>query len=229
MDAARTAQLRRRVSDSFSPGAPINQQALFAGRVPQLRTVFEAIGQRGQHAMIYGERGVGKTSIANTVGVIVQTVPLQTCRINCDSADSYTSIWRKVFREIVVSFPQTKIGFGRTKELTTSNLSSVIGDTIGPDDIRQTLAGLDAPIVMVLDEIDQIANRSVTKMLAETVKALSDHSVRSTIILVGVADNVSDLIAEHQSIERCLVQVPMPRMSRAELGEILAKGFGMPR
>lgn len=45
------------------------------------------------------------------------------------------------------------------------------------------------------------------------------------MLIVGVAESVSELIAEHESIERALVQVQMPRMSGEELGEILDKGM----
>lgn len=40
-------------------------------------------------------------------------------------------------------------------------------------------------------------------------------------MLVGVADTVEDLIEEHASIDRALVQVLMPRMSTSELEEIV--------
>jgi hypothetical protein len=45
-----------------------------------------------------------------------------------------------------------------------------------------------------------------------TIKTLSDNasSIKTTLILVGVADSVDELIGEHQSIERAIKQVPMP-------------------
>jgi len=49
----------------FKPTAPINREDLFAGRQPQTRDVVDAVNQQGQHAVLYGERGVGKTSLAN--------------------------------------------------------------------------------------------------------------------------------------------------------------------
>jgi len=42
---------------------------------------------------------------------------------------------------------------------------------------------------------------------------------------VGVADTVSQLISEHESVERNLVQVKMPRMSDQEIGQIIAEGL----
>ena len=61
--------------------------------------------------------------------------------------------------------------------------------------------------------------------MADTIKNLSDFSVDATILLIGVADSVDELVSEHQSIERALVQVPLPRMSNNEIGEIITKGI----
>ena len=44
----------------------------------------------------------------------------------------------------------------------------------------------------------------VQRLFADLIKTLSDQLVRATVVLVGVADNVSDLVAEHESIEGAL-------------------------
>ena len=77
---------------------------------------------------------------------------------------------------------------------------------------------------MILDEFDRLTNETARRAVADTIKALSDHAVPATIVVVGVADTVSELIAEHESIHRALSQIPMPRMGNAELYEILDKG-----
>jgi hypothetical protein len=61
--------------------------------------------------------------------------------------------------------------------------------------------------------------------MADTIKTLSDNAIKTTLILVGVADSVDQLIGEHQSIERAIKQVPMPRMSKAELIQIVDNGL----
>jgi hypothetical protein len=65
----------------------------------------------------------------------------------------------------------------------------------------------------------------VTTLLADTIKTLSDNAIKTTLILVGVADAVDELIGEHPSIERPLKQIHMQRMSKAELLEIVDKGL----
>jgi hypothetical protein len=61
--------------------------------------------------------------------------------------------------------------------------------------------------------------------MADTIKTLSDTLVPATIVIIGVADTIHELIAEHESVQRALIQVQMPRMRRAELAEILKRGF----
>ena len=54
----------RLVGEVFRPAAPIDRRSLFSGRFEQIGELFAIVGQPGQHAVIYGERGVGKTSLA---------------------------------------------------------------------------------------------------------------------------------------------------------------------
>ena len=57
-----------RVAQAFTPSAPIDDLELFAGRLQQVQVVVNAVVQKGQHVALYGERGVGKTSLANILG-----------------------------------------------------------------------------------------------------------------------------------------------------------------
>jgi len=61
----------------FTPNTPIDQRALFAGRGDQIRRIIDAVNQAGQHAILFGERGVGKTSLANVISQF-QVTPVST-------------------------------------------------------------------------------------------------------------------------------------------------------
>jgi hypothetical protein len=50
----------RLIHEAFTPTAPIKSRDLFAGRKVQVDKVVRAVLQRGEHAILYGERGVGK-------------------------------------------------------------------------------------------------------------------------------------------------------------------------
>ncbi len=193
------------VAEVFTPGAPIDSLALFAGRWEQIKDVLTAVAQRGQHIVLFGERGVGKTSLANIVDEFLaqrgQGV-LNAVRVNCDTADDFETIWRKVFREL--------------------ELENVEFDS--PDDIRYILRKAPERTLIVIDELDRVGDQDALLLLSDTVKSLSDHSSPATLMLVGVADSVDELVSDHRSIERALVQVQMPRMTLDELMEAIDKG-----
>jgi hypothetical protein len=105
--------------------------------------------------------------------------------------------------------------------------SALLADDATPHDVRRGLAALAGGrrAAIFIDEFDRLASNDDRLLFADTIKTLSDELPHATVVLVGVADDVEQLIAEHQSIERALVQIHMPRMSHAELSEIVTGGI----
>ncbi|AOI93088.1 ATP-binding protein [Burkholderia pseudomultivorans] len=226
MDVAERFERIQKVGSVFTPSAPIDQKSLFAGRIEQLHEVVSAVSQRGQHVVMFGERGVGKTSLATVISRIFQgtTNTLPSGTINCDPTTTFSSLWHKVFREIPVPTVGRGVGFTAETQIGAANLAQFLPPVVTPDDVRHLLQRIPRTVI-VIDEVDRIQDKETTTLLADTIKNLSDHSVESTLILVGVADSVDALIAEHQSVERALVQVRMPRMGIAEIKEIIDNGL----
>lgn len=212
----------------FTPGSPVSNRELFAGRMAQMVSIMEAVSQRGYHAVLYGERGVGKTSLANILIPAMQSQGYLVTRVNCDAGDSYSSLWRKVFSEISYNSKTQSIGFLAGSTLTSTPIVAGLPEVITPDDVRRTLISLSqqAPIMVVLDEYDRVSrDNNTATLVSDTIKALSDFGVNSSILLIGVAESVGELVSGHLSIERALVQVPMPRMSSDEIMAILLNGL----
>jgi len=229
-EAQNYTQLALEAGRVFSPTAPIDEHELFAGRIEQLRSVIDAVSQRGQHAIIFGERGVGKTSLANVLSEVLQSSGEQVVapRVNCDGSDSFSSLWRKIFSEIELTKEVRGIGFGAQQGFVTENLAATLPNQITPDVIRRVLTALGkgAVLIVIIDEFDRLPNGNTSALFSDAVKTLSDHSVPATMVLVGVADSVDELIEQHESIERALVQIHMPRMSNGELHQIIENGLG---
>jgi Cdc6-like AAA superfamily ATPase len=222
-------QLDLDVTRAFRPAAPIDKETLFAGRTEQIRRVVDAINQPGQHAIVFGERGVGKTSLVNVLAtrILVRGAALIAPHVNCDSGDDHSSLWRKVFSEIELIGKPKQLGFSWSGSTETTSPIDTIPEKLSSDDVRKALSQISqvAFTIVIIDEFDRISEETVRRMFADTIKALSDHATHATIIVVGVSDSVDGLIKEHQSIERALVQVHMPRMDKGELDEIITKGL----
>jgi Cdc6-like AAA superfamily ATPase len=188
----------------------------------------DAVNQRGQHAIVFGERGVGKTSLSFVIATKIRKpgTDILTPRVNCDSADNFTTLWRKVFSAVDLIKEKPSIGFQMTIFQESTKAADVLPNPCGPDDVRRllTIISDSALVVIVFDEFDRLTDETARRAMADTIKVLSDNSVPVTLVLVGVADSVDSLIAEHQSIERAMVQIPMPRMSQPECVRLLKKG-----
>lgn len=124
-----------------------------------------------------------------------------------------------------ISKKQTSLGFQEQQSVKPIKLEAAIDDSCGPEDVRFILEQLGGQTVIIIDEIDRIRDQETKTKLADTIKTLSDHVVQATLILVGVADSVEQIIAEHRSVERALVQVRLPRMSDNEVYETVDKGL----
>jgi Cdc6-like AAA superfamily ATPase len=221
LTSQRAFELSLEVGRVFTPSAPIDDRDLFAGRTEQVRKVLDAVNQKGQHAIIFGDRGVGKTSLANVLASFIPPGYMVTRRINCDKGDSYNSVWRKVFEEFQRSEVATVAGFGGVGHPPRVDASAEI---ISPDVVRRQLEfwSKNALPILIIDEFDRI-DESYRSIFADTIKSLSDNAVGATVILVAVADSVDQLITEHESIQRALVQIKMPRMSLDEIQQIVNK------
>jgi hypothetical protein len=210
----------------FTPGAPINEKDLFAGRVEQVAKIVDAVSQRGYHAILYGERGVGKTSLSNMISAfLARRQAYIISRTNCDISDSFSTLWSKALNDSEAARRQFQVGFSAHQTLPTSGFAN---NAMTPDSVRRALQDLSgtSSLIIIFDEFDRIKNADLITAMADTIKALSDYSVNATILIIGVADSVDELIREHQSIERALIQIPMPRMSDDEIRAIIENGLG---
>ena len=221
--------LPEEVREVFSPTAPTTRRDSFAGRREQLAQILDVVAQRGQHAVVYGERGVGKTSLAAVATGGLGERRTIALRVNCDGSDNFVSIWRKVLREAQLARPLPPVVGIRESfsEATTSAVSLLAATHVTVDVVRQALQVLShpAPIVIVLDEFDRLEHARAKTLFADTIKALSDHIVLATVVVVGVAETPGTLLGEHRSIERGLRAIHVPRMLPAELMDIVRLGL----
>ena len=225
-------QSKARARELFSPRTPIGTSKLFSGRYNQILKLNSVIAQAGAHAIIYGERGVGKTSLANIAPIafhIESKTPLERItapRINCDGTDTYDALWRKVFSKIQVSGDGGPMGFlpdPKARDVH-SLLNGIACELFTPGEVLNVLAsvGSGCHLVITLDEFDRLPAGDVQRLMADTIKTLSDNKIQATLIIVGVGDSVGKLVEGHESVGRHLVEVPLPRMSREELEKIVS-------
>jgi len=192
---------------AFTPSAPVVSLDHFTGRERQILKATGGIAQPGRHVVVYGERGVGKTSLSNVLldatRRIEKNLVGQSVRINCTEGTTFGSLWAEAVA-----------GLGLEPDESWNYTNPT------PEIIRRTLEKIIPPSVIVIDEYDRLEDDTAISLMADTIKTLSDNLVRSKIVLVGVADTIDELVGEHESVRRALEQVLIPRMAFDEVAEI---------
>lgn len=206
--------LRLEIENYFTPGRPVQERDLILGRIEQIQRLCDCARMPGRHAIMYGERGVGKSSIGNTFHYFISgdNRKVQHVRVQAIAADDFSSLWLKVFK---------RLSDGHGARIA----DRYEGKRIIPDDVLLELENFSAtslPII-VIDELDRLTDATSKVMMSDTIKMISDEVLPATIVCIGVADAVDTLIVNHQSTERALIQIEMPRMVGREIRDIIQR------
>ena len=233
---------RSRVRDVFTPHKPIHSIELFFGRTLEVRSLIEHLNTPGQHALLFGDRGVGKSSLANIASDLLlrKLASGKFFKKRCDSTDCFRTVFAEPLAHVgvklqIVESERRKAeggkadvgipGFGGGVHTTTETKSKERGlssELDSPSWVASKLARLDG--LLLVDELDAIRDTSDRHKIAELIKQLSDEGSPFKILLVGIADTGADLTDGHQSVERCLRETRLGRMSDSELRQIIDKG-----
>jgi uncharacterized protein len=208
---------------AFKPHAAIENPDDFLGRANEISRVQMAIKQTGLHVVIYGERGAGKTSLAN-----VCTVNINRLRIFCSSSSTFDELCKSVVLRYIENLRETghsvdDIVFeGSTGRVqfrgTTFNTANLNGDAL------HHILPKDVKLVIIFDELDRLEDSSVLERLAELSKMFSTLHTNVTLVFIGVASSVDDLLAGHASNIRNFQQVLLGQMPPNELSGIITRG-----
>jgi hypothetical protein len=221
------------LKDIFRPSTPTIDVELFQGRQRELDAVIAGLQDVGQHVVIYGDRGVGKTSlsyIAKGVFLSIDGLTSLVVRVQCSKHASFDAIWRAFhsrFREEAELLSPDVVQ-------TLTPLMYKLEELLAFDDIPLTVSRVsealrrisrELRLLVVIDEFDRIGGQGASEPFADLIKSLADDLTKTTIIVVGVAADVGGLIEGHESIRRNIKQVEMPRMSQKEIRDIVNRGY----
>lgn len=204
--------LRAAAQNIFKPKSPIDDDNLFAGRLSQINDILDAVYESGAHAVIFGERGVGKTSLAGIVEKRISKIlsNLQVHKVSCGTGDDFYRMWGNAFNDF---------------EAGEQRPGDYFAERNNPYEVYNALSDLDQSEynIFIFDEFDRVQDEQTLHMMGDLIKHFSNNPINITIIIVGVGETLMDLFAGHQSISRCTTPIKMPRMSYPELEEILSE------
>lgn len=225
----------------FTPHQPIQDVNFLFGRQKEVQAMIEALRTPGQHAAIYGLRGVGKSSLANVSEKLVLSILTggKSYVKRCSRSDNFESIF---------GLPLTKLGYkpvavqeiqelkskgnaglkipiveaGVASERTHQSKIERTREVLSPSIVADYLS--DKVGIFVIDEADALVHSDDKSKIAEVVKLLSDSGSEFKIMVVGIAETCTELFAAHPSIQRCLKEIKLNRMGDDEIRLIVEGG-----
>lgn len=213
------------INEIFTPSSPVESMEFFSGRKSELNEIRETVLEKGQHAVMFGPRGAGKTSLANMTKYFYDN--LMVIKITCNRNDNFKSIWERALRKIIFLTESNEVGFKPSSRQELSPIYTPELDKITPTEIESILTELNIGILFIFDEFDSIKGKETKTQMADMIKLFSDNLPFITVLIVGISQSVDKLIGEHHSIERCIRQIELPLMSNIESEELIKYNLGL--
>ena len=223
---------------NVSPTSPIQSEEHLFGRAAQLEVVQQALYAPGRSIFIYGDRGVGKTSLAQTAAFSHQSATHDPIFLVCEPTTTFAGLMNSGLAAMRNDKPKpssstslnAKVGFkfitveaGGKRESGQSDKRDPLIDlndfitallTIGEEHSGQS-------IVIVIDEFDRIKDEQERTRFADFIKQIGDQVLPFHFIFCGVADSVQKLLGAHASCYRYLEQINLSNLSYDARYEII--------
>lgn len=224
-DAPALARARLALRDTLGASQPVTSRDRFSGRHDSLAQLIAAIEQQRVHVVIYGERGIGKTSLAHVFADTARDARYIVLYGSCGTDGRFDEIFRAFAAKIPMLFHRSVLPTTVAVEQALNFDSLLPAGAFGPREVSDLFADVvGTRVILILDEYDRITNPNFRRDVAELIKNLSDRAARVQLVITGVASNLDELIGFAPSIRRNIVGLPMRPLDLAEVTEILQLG-----
>lgn len=225
------------LANSLAPARAISNPQQLRGRHKLLRVIDRAFNSPGKHVFIYGDRGVGKTSLAQSAAVIHQSSDARPILIACDQFSNFYKMVAAMAQhalppaEVIERHTRQRGGGFRIPGLSGEVQQGMQRGIIPPiESLNEAVVVLryvaqlhsESPVIIV-DEFDQITEKDDRKRFADLIKQVSDQEIGIRFIFCGIGTSMDELIGEHLSTDRYLMPIAVERLMHDALWLILTE------
>lgn len=231
-------KMKRILRSNLSPSDTIKTPERLFGREKNLREIDRAMNSPGRQIFIYGDRGVGKSSLAITAANIHNSSDFPPIILRCTSDIGFYSLIKSLGDAVVSSrdkfeggqksgnFSVNVLGVGASFSRGQKNVSipmpENLNDAFKIVRYAKEQSG-EGRLVIVVDEMERIKNSHDREKFAEFIKNIPDIDCDVRFIFCGIASDVSDILGHHVSTSRVLDVIELARLSHDSLWRIIEK------
>lgn len=211
------------LASTFSPSNPVSDLKLFAGRQRAIGQIISAIEDKHNHVMLYGPRGVGKTSIAMYVKQAAEHSDYMTVYVSCSRSSSFAGLFKSVVRKIPIRYHADFNPGDEDVDPGTSFADLLENGEWSPQSVGELLAEFSGTrLLIVFDEFDRLSDDN-TADVAELLKNLSDHNAAVHLMMIGIRSRSEEMLAEQLSTARTLFAMRIDAMRDEEISDLLER------
>lgn len=209
------------LNDKLSPSSPIQSVEHLYGREAQLRQIDSALSSPGRHVFVYGDRGVGKTSLAQTAAFNHENTHIDPVLISCNRSTSLFEIVEIIAARLLQAKAARKSADARSGKFSTlgrtdSAHSGAIPKKItsfntAVEHLREVATAKEAKALVVVDEFDLLPDAE-KEQFADFIKQVGDRRIAVQFIFCGIGESMDELLGAHASSYRYLEGIQVPRL-----------------
>lgn len=208
---------REELCKYFTPAQPISEPHHLHGRDPKLKAISRALGSPGKHVFIYGDRGVGKTSLAATAFQLHMPSSKHTPIVACENSSNFFELIDTIRRQIAKTMMSVADRIDLRNDLSENASGLELPSLRNLNDAVEALRAIapqsGPPMVVIIDEFDQLTEDKDKKSFADLIKQLSDQRINLRVMICGIGRSLNELIGVHLSTDRYLATVPLEQIS----------------
>lgn len=218
----RQAGLDRRYRHAFTPSQPVADVRRLAGRTALIRRVIRSIEDQDLHVVLFGDRGIGKTSVLKVIQGLAERANYLVHYVSCGQTATFSEVFRSLAKRIPLLYDGTSDPTAGNKDGVGSLADYLPDGDFSVSQLTEVFGRIEGTrILLILDEFDRSNIEEFRRSIGELIKNLSDSSIRVQLLIGGVAANLSELVAHVPSIRRNIVGIGVPNLDRDEVAEMV--------
>lgn len=218
-------RVRLKLRDAFTPAQPVADIRHLAGRTTVLRSLIRSLEDQRLHVVLYGERGIGKTSLLRALTELGQEAQYLVRYTSCGEESDFSTLFRSVIETIPLLYHADHDPTAAEIEQGKSLDSLLPAGTLSANQISDLFARLSGTrVLIILDEFDRSPHSGFRRSIAELIKNMSDRSIRVQLVIAGVASNLAELVEHIPSIRRNIFGLRVPAMEAEEIRQLIEIG-----
>ncbi|QJQ02337.1 ATP-binding protein [Herbaspirillum rubrisubalbicans Os34] len=221
----------------INPATPIKSIEHLKGRDDFLVEIKRTLFSPGRHVFIFGDRGVGKSSLAATAATQYQSADADPIFVGGAVDETFTSIIANIALQALKRRKYETTKAQRSLSMEWRGLKWSTGDEVSGLDLasqiktvgdaaellKQVAEKHSSKPTVVLDEFDMIPDPKERARFASLLKQLGDQSINIKFLITGVGQSCEELLGAHPSAHRQIATIELPRLGWDARREIVTE------